>query len=99
MSTQFLKQPAETYTVAIEYAGKLPSGATIVSGTVAAVRLDTGATDNTVLASTTATISGTQVRAKVQAGTDGLDYRLTFAVTLSTGDLLEDDLVMKVKNL
>jgi hypothetical protein len=99
MSAQFLKQPNESYTIAIEFAGQLPAGASLVSGTVSAVRLDTGATDNSVLASTTLTISGTQARVKVQAGTDGVDYRVTSLVTLSTSDVLEEDLLMKVRNL
>lgn len=99
MSAQFLKQPNESYPIAIEFAGQLPAGASLVSGTVSAARLNTGATDNSVLATTTLTISGTQARVKVQAGEDGVDYRLTALVTLSTSDVLEEDVLMKVRNL
>lgn len=97
MPGRFSKQPAESYTVAVEFAGKLPTGASLASGTVSAVRLDTGATDNTVLASTTATIVGTQARVKVQAGTSGIDYKLTFLMMLSNGDVLEEDVTMEVE--
>lgn len=95
---KFLKQPNESWPVAFEFAGKLPTGATLSSGTVSAVRTDTGATDNSVLASTTLTISGTQARFQPQAGTDGLDYRITALVTLSTGAILEEDALMEVRN-
>ncbi|MCS6302372.1 MAG: hypothetical protein H8K07_01700 [Nitrospira sp.] len=99
MSEKLLKQPNEAYTIAFEFAGKLPSGASLSTGTVSAIRLDTGATDNSVLASTTATIVGTQARVKIQAGTSGVDYEVTFLVTLSTGDVLEEDVIMQVINL
>lgn len=99
MPGRFTKQPAESFTIAVEFAGKLPSGASLVSGTVSAVRTDTGATDNTVLASTTATIVGTQARVKVQAGTSGIDYQVTFLCTLSNGDVLEEDLTMDVESI
>lgn len=99
MPGRFAKQPAESYTIAVEFLGKLPSGVSLSSGTISAVRLDTGATDNSVLASTTATIVGTQARVRVQAGTGGIDYKLTFLCTLSNGDLLEEDVVMEVESL
>jgi hypothetical protein len=92
----FEKQPAEAYTIAFEFAGKLPSGANLSSGTVSAIRMDTGATDNSVLASTTATIVSTQARVKVQSGLTGVDYKITFLMTLSNGDLLEEDILMQV---
>lgn len=92
----FEKQPSESWTFAVEFVGKLPAGASLASGTVSAIRLDTGATDNSVLASTTATIVGTQARVKVQAGTTGVEYKLTFLVTLSNSDLLEEDVIMQV---
>jgi hypothetical protein len=93
---RFVKQPAETYTVAVEFAGKLPSGASLSSGTVSATRMDTGATDNSVLASTSATISGTQARVRVKQGVSGVPYKLTFVVTLSNADILEEDVLMHV---
>lgn len=97
MPGRFSKQPAESYTIAVEFAGKLPSGASLASGTVSAVRLDTGATDNSVIASTTVTVVGTQARVKVQAGTSGLDYKITLLMTLSNGDILEEDVTMDVE--
>lgn len=95
----FPKQPAEAYTIAMDYTNKLPTGATVSSGTVAAVDLvDNSSASSTVLASTTATISGAQARVKVQAGTNGRSYIVTFTTTLSNGDILEDDVRMDVKS-
>lgn len=83
----------------MDYTNKLPTGATVSSGTVAAVDLvDNSSASSTVLASTTATISGAQARVKVQAGTNGRSYIVTFTTTLSNGDILEDDVRMDVKS-
>jgi hypothetical protein len=93
----FDKQPAEGYTIAIEFANKLPSGASLSTGTVAAVDVQAAATDNSVLSTTTATISGTQARVKVISGTDGKDYKITFTCALSDTSTLEEDVLMRVR--
>lgn len=97
---RFTKQTGASFVIAIEYVNRLPPGSTsISSGTVSAKKYDTDTTDNTVLASTTATISGTQARVKVQSGTTGEDYKITFLTTTSNGDILEDDVLMQVRDL
>lgn len=98
MRNTFSKQPAEAYTIGLEFSGKLPTGVSLSSGTVAAY--DPTGTDvsGTVLSGTTATITGTQARIKVLAGTHGIDYRLQFLVTLSNADVLEEDVLMMVEN-
>lgn len=93
----FEKQPSESYTIEIEFLNRLPSGTTISSGTVSATDLSTSFFDNSVLASTTATISGTKAKAKVQAGTNGKNYKLTFLTTLSDSSILEEDVEMRVR--
>lgn len=97
MRNEFSKQPAEAYTIGLEFSGKLPTGASPSSGVVAA--FDPAGTDvsGTVLSGTTATISGTQARIKVIAGTHGVDYRLRFLVTLTNSDILEEDVLMRVE--
>lgn len=91
------KQPSENWPIAFEFSAKLPTGLSLLSGTVSAVRLDTGATDNTVLASTTLIINGTQAIMRVQAGTSGIQYKLTALVLLSDGlSTLEEDALMRV---
>jgi len=94
---EFEKQPAENWPIAIEFKGKLPPGLALVSGTVSAKRLDTSATDNSVLASTDLIISGTQALLRVQAGASGVDYELSALVTLSDNlSILNEKMLMKV---
>lgn len=95
----FEKQPNESYTIGVEFANRLPFSATVSSGTVSAKDLSTGATDNSVLSSTTATISGTQARVKVLGGTHQKNYKVTFAVTLSDSGVLEEDIEMRVREI
>jgi hypothetical protein len=94
----FVKQPSETYPIAMEFDGKLPTGSTVASGTISAINALTGAdATGIVLASPTATIQGgTQAVATIQSGTDGVTYKLTFLVTLTPAALLEEDLLMQV---
>lgn len=95
----FDKQPAEAYLIAIEWSGKLPVGATLVSGTVEATRFPDLVVDNSVISNTLASVAGTQSIIKVLNGTHGQDYRITFMMTLSNGDLLEEDVLMQVRAL
>lgn len=95
----FSKQPAETYTIGIDFTGKLPTGATVSSGTVAAFDAAGVSASGTVLSGTTATIVGNEARIKVLAGTHGQDYRIRFSVTLSNADILEEDVLMRVGNV
>lgn len=92
----FNKQPFEEYNIAIEYSGKLPSGTSLSTGTVSAVDTSTGATDNSVLSGTSATIAGTQAKIKVIAGVANKKYAISFKVTLNDGQKLEDDVLMHV---
>ena len=95
----FTKQPAEQYRIAVEFAGKLPTGLSLVSGAVSAIRLDTGADQSaTVLGSTIATIIGTQASVLIKAGAGGVQYKITLSVVLSDADasILEEDIVMSV---
>lgn len=95
--TELEKQPTENKPLAIDFKGKLPTGLTLLSGSVSAVRLDTGVTDNTILASTVLTIAGTKATLRYLGGVSGVDYKLTALVTLSDGlTVLEEDLLLHV---
>ena len=95
---QFLKQPAETYTIAIDCAGKLPTGSSLVSGTVAA--FDPAGTDVTgTVTGGVVSIAGTEARVRVMGGVHGTQYRLRLRLTLDTTDVLEEDVLMSVENL
>lgn len=96
---RFAKQPSEEYTIAVDFTGRLPTGTALSTGTVAAIDLaDDSDVSATVLGSTTATISGTLVKVLVKAGTDGKKYKITFLITLDSGEILEEDLEMSMKN-
>jgi hypothetical protein len=98
----FEKQPGESYTIGMDYSdtGVLPDGTALSSGTVSAVKLSDGITDNTVLGSTTTTIDAPNKLSKVlvQAGTNGEKYRITFLTTLDDASVLEDEVLMKVED-
>ena len=107
----FDKQPAEAYLIAIEWAGKLPVGAALVVGTVEATRFPDMVIDNSVIANTLASVTGTQSITKVQAGEHGRDYRITFMMTLSNArsvgrrcpdaseGAMSDGVTMKIVNI
>lgn len=95
----FAKQPGEDFDIAVEFtAAKLPSGRTISSATVSAVDND-GTTDNTVLASTTVTVSGNDLTFHPQAGVSGKWYRFDILITLDNGNILEDNVWMIVDDV
>jgi hypothetical protein len=93
----FRKQPAGKETLEFDCTPRLPDSVTVSSATVAGIRLDTMATDNTVLTSTTGSVSSPYVRAQAIAGTDGVDYRIEMTVTLSNGDIIHKVWLMKVR--
>lgn len=77
---------------------QLPTGYTIDSGTLSAVDIsDNSDASSTVLASTTASVSGTKLTTTVQAGTSGSTYKITFSATLTpSGGPLNEDVYMVV---
>jgi hypothetical protein len=99
----FTKQSSEVYAVSFQFSGKLPTGASLASCTVAAINTSTLVDASaTVLSSTTATISGTLATVTVQAGEHGYDYQLSFVALLSPGSpipVLEEDLLLMIRNI
>ena len=95
----FDKQPREAYVIGIEWQGKLPPGAALFTCGVEATRYPDLVLDNSVIANTLATVSSTQTFIQVRAGTHGHDYRISFFPTLTNGDILEEDVLMRVREL
>lgn len=94
---EFEKGPLGNWPIAFQYKDKMPPGLSLVSGTVAAKRMDTNAIDNSVLASTVLTVSGTDAIVRIQAGVNGIDYEITALVLLSDGlSVLDDYALMHV---
>ena len=94
----YTKRPSENYSVAIEWAGKMPTGLTLQSGTLTAVDHGTGAdVTGTVLASPSAVIAGTQASFTGRAGNSPTDYLITLTVTLSDGSLRVQEVLLQVR--
>lgn len=96
----FTKQPSEKQTRAMNYTARLPQGAATLSSATVAAYDDAGTNVSaTILVSTTCTLSADSLSAlfRVQAGTDGEDYKITVTATLNNTDILEDDVLMKVR--
>ena len=66
----------------MDFSGEVPSGDSIASQTVTAI--DSGGTSATSAVVNTSSISGTNVRARLQAGTNLQDYRVTFTAIMTT---------------
>lgn len=105
MNMPFVKQPSERYTRWFDFANKLPAGRSLASATLSARRgmpgecLQYAEADNSVLASLTGTVSGTDVLYEPQAGIAGYDYLITCRATMDSGQPIEEDVVMMVRDL
>jgi hypothetical protein len=94
------KLSSERWGVGFDFTGKLPTGASISSGTATATDLsDNSDVSATLLVSTTASISGNVATVRLQSGTKGRKYLVLLTVVLSTGapaDTLTESLVVSV---
>lgn len=91
--TTFGKEPRT-----VQYADRMPEGASLSSVAVVATNLYSGATDNTVISDTTATIDGTDASVFVQGGTHGSRYVISFRATLDDGTKFQDDFLLIVED-
>lgn len=91
------KQPAERRTRTVDFSAKVPTAATISTATIAMIDAETSKLDNSMLASTTGTISGGTVSFAMLGGVDGGEYKATVTATLSTGDILTADVLLSVR--
>ena len=97
MPNSFSKHPVETYPIGVDYTGKAPTGATLISGTWSATDVaDESDVSAVVLASTTAVISGSVAKCRVQNGDLSKLYRLGITANFDTGDILHDNVYMSV---
>ncbi len=95
---KFVKYANEDFTLEIDFAGRKPitDGATLSSGTVTAINLDTFYVDETILSTTTATVDGAKIKARVQGGKLGEQYLIAFTCQFSNLDTLKEFAIMKV---
>ena len=93
----FVKHPAETYPIGIDYTGKAPTGAVLASGVWVATNLsDNSDATGSVFLSPAAVIDGDVAKVRIQSGTNGTTYRLELTATFNTGDVLHDNVFMHV---
>lgn len=91
------KQPSETYPIAVDFAGKLPAGTAILSGTCTA-RNEAGTDASAEVLDGPCVVDGDMLLQKLAGGTSGQRYDLTFQATLTPGSyLLEEDVALFVR--
>lgn len=91
------KTPNEQYTVELDFASKLPTGAALSSGVLSVREVKTGkVVSDALLVSTTATINADVAQATIKGGEVGRVYKLTYLVTLDNTDVLEEDVLVSV---
>ncbi len=94
------KQTRERLPLAFQFRDRLPLGAQLASGLFSAINIDTLAdVTATILASPNGTVSGTEVRFSVIAGTDGDVYKITLLATLTDGSVLEEDALIAMGDI
>ena len=97
MKSKIFKQPSEKFTIAVDFANRIPTGAVISSQSITAT--DPNDIDVTATVIEGPTISGTELQTKVKAGTADIDYKVTMKATLDNNDVLEEDVLMQVREL
>ena len=95
----FEKQSGEKLPKAIDYTGRLPEGTTVSSATMSAILYPDGTDMTATVLDGVATVTTTRITQMVKAGVSGKDYRITYQANLSGGGILEDDLLMQVRDL
>lgn len=101
ISNRFRKQPREQYTVAIDFADRLPDSVSLSGVTISAIDLATGESISTVYNSSTGTISGTEARGFLKGGTSGGRYKITYLVTCNDtpATTFEEEILMEVESI
>lgn len=98
----FPKQPDEKEIIAVDFSRRIPSGVTIVSQTVVSELFGNTADQIANMTGTPLSVSAITVVRKtvsclISDGEDGFHYRVTFKITLSDGQVKEDEVFVDVK--
>lgn len=89
----FTKQPRERISRSVFYTEALDEGDEIA--TVDSVTVEPAGE----MTATPVLVSGDRVRIWTQGGIDGAAYKVTITITTQFGEILEDELTVKVKEL
>ena len=93
---KFTKQPGEIEAYGIKYDDATENGESLLTATAAVVDLS-GATSTMNVSS--CSIDGKEVRLLASNGTNGSDYKITVTVDTSIGRRMEDELIVKVREV
>ena len=93
----FLKQPSEEFTIAVDFSGDLDTGETLDSAVVTATDSTGADVTSTIVASDA--VSGNAWAVRVRAGTAGQDYKITVVATTSDSQVYEHEVTMRVREL
>ncbi|MGD9850111.1 MAG: hypothetical protein AB7T38_02470 [Nitrospirales bacterium] len=91
------KYPKDLYAVAVNWAGRYPSGATSLGALLATV-FDSEGADVTGTRLVTAVTQGDRSLAYVQGGAPGETYTVKFGQTFNTGRVLYDFVAVEIRN-
>jgi hypothetical protein len=100
MDGTFTKQPAEAYSMTVDFSPRLGTGESISTTTVAATKVSDGTTaTTTVIESGSVSSASGVVTVPVKAGTDGEDYRIKVTVVTNSSPAAthEADILMRVR--
>ena len=91
----FEKQSGEEYSISIDFSDVLGDGETISTKTVEATLHDVSVTSTIIDSSV---ISGETVIIKIKDGTEN-NYKITVEIITSIGNIYEEDILMKVREI
>lgn len=89
------KQPAEVIVIGVDFSSIVGS-ATISSTSVTSIEVDTG---QGASIAQSAGVENNVVKIKLSGGTDGKRYKVTVQVTLSDGQIWEEDVFVDVVDI
>ena len=96
----FIKQTDEIFPIAADFSDVLATGETIVKESSEVIAYDSKDEDvsATILVSDSKSVLESLLLAKIQAGTDGKKYKITFKAATSNSNIYELDIFMIIKN-
>ncbi len=98
-----LKQPSEEFPIAVDFAADLDSSETITDKVITATIADTGDDASSILEGDAQIQNGDQTLSKItqgiQAGVDGIIYKVSFQAITSDGNTFEADVEVIVDDL
>ena len=97
----FEKQPSEQYPISLIFGSSGKPAGTVISTAIVKAEDDSNGNlvSGSILVSTTGIVNsdGNKVTVTVKGGVKNKKYKITFVVTLNTGDILEEELIMLVR--